>query len=207
MKTICLASQSKDRRDLFEGAYLRHFIVPTDIDESKKDGERPYDYVERLAAGKAHTANAMLAMLREAEPSKNWDADLVVAADTIAEIDGEILGKPRDEKDAVEMIKKLQGREHTILSGICVLDTKTTESRTLVVSSTVKFAKMTDEEIRWYIEEFRPLTYAGGYEMNSISSWFIESVTGSPSNVRGLPMSELKQLMSELKHRWEDYVL
>ena len=193
--------------ELIGGASLHHFIVPTDIDETRNEGESPYNYVERLGSGKAHTANAMLDMLRDADPSKDWKADLVVAADTIAEIDGEILGKPRDVEDAKQMLAKLQGRTHQILTGICVLDTSTTDSRTVVVSSSVTFAEMAEEEIEWYVEEFRPLIYAGGYEMNSISSWFIESITGSPSNVRGLPMSTLKELMGELGHVWSHYVI
>jgi septum formation protein len=179
---LVLASASPRRARILRELGVAFRVVVSHEDESLRPGEDGAVAVERLARAKA------LAVARgEALP--------VVAADTEVLCDGHILGKPADERDAVAMLRRLAGRAHEVVTGVCVAD----RGRTLsgVERSVVRFAPMSEEELRWYAATGEPLDKAGGYHVDGRGALFIETVEGSPSNVAGLPVRLLLRLVRE----------
>ena len=172
---LVLASASPRRADLLRAAGLTFEVAAADIDERVHDGEGPASYVERLAREKAARVAATRA-----------DA-FVLAADTTVVVDGEILGKPEDAIDAGRMLRLLSGRRHEVLTGVCLTGPGPFE-RAAVVRTTVAFARLTDEEIAWYVATGEPLDKAGAYAVQGLASRFIERIEGSHPNVVGLPV-------------------
>ena len=119
----------------------------------------------------------------------------MLAADTEVLCDGRILGKPADERDAVAMLRRLAGRAHEVVTGVCVVAGGV--ARSGVERSVVRFAPMNEEELRWYAATGEPLDKAGGYHVDGKGALFIETVEGSPSNVAGLPVRLLLRLVRE----------
>jgi septum formation protein len=154
-------------------------VVVSDADETLRDGEDGAAAVERLARAKATTVAAT-----ESLP--------VLAADTEVLLDGHVLGKPKDEADAVEMLRRLAGRSHDVVTGVCLASAGVLHST--VERSVVTFAAMSDRELRWYAGTGEPLDKAGGYHVDGKGALFVETVAGSPSNVAGLPVRALLTL-------------
>ena len=179
---LVLASASPRRARILRDLGLGFRVVVSHEDESLAPGEDGEAAVERLARAKA------LAVARnEALP--------VLAADTEVLCDGHVLGKPADEQGAVAMLRRLAGRAHEVVSGVCVVSGGV--ARSGVERSVVRFAPMTDEEIRWYAASGEPLDKAGGYHVDGKGALFIETVEGSPSNVAGLPVRLVLRLVRE----------
>ena len=146
---VILASASPRRRDLLDLIGIAHQVRPADIDEAALPDEAPAPHAERLARAKAHA-------LAEANPHA-----VVIAADTIVVVDGDILGKPRDEAQAAQMLRRLAGREHTVFTAIAVARDARTESA--VEDVRVTFRALSDEEIAAYIATREPMDKAGAY--------------------------------------------
>jgi septum formation protein len=188
--TLVLASGSPRRRELLEGLGLRFTIRAAAIDETPRPGEEPAAYVLRLAEEKARAA------VRPGE--------LALAADTTVVIDGEILGKPEDDADAVRMLRLLSGREHEVLTGVAVLDVPggAEAGAGRIVSgisrSAVRMATLAPEEIAWYVGTGEPRDRAGAYAIQGLASLFVEAVSGNYSNVVGLPIPTVYRLFAEL---------
>lgn len=161
---------------------MRFRVVVSHEDESLVPGEDGPAAVERLARAKA------IAVAHE-------EALPVLAADTEVLCDGHVLGKPADERDAVAMLKRLEGRAHEVVTGVCLVADGVVRSG--VERSLVRFAPMTDEEVRWYAASGEPLDKAGGYHVDGKGALFIETVEGSPSNVAGLPVRLVLRLVRE----------
>ena len=161
---------------------MRFRVVVSHEDESLVPGEDGPAAVERLARAKA------IAVARE-------EALPVLAADTEVLCDGHVLGKPADERDAVAMLKRLEGRAHEVVTGVCLVADGVVRSG--VERSLVRFAPMTDEEVRWYAASGEPLDKAGGYHVDGKGALFIETVEGSRSNVAGLPVRLVLRLVRE----------
>ena len=179
---LVLASASPRRARILRDLGVGFRVVVSHEDESLVPGEDGEAAVERLARAKA------LAVARsEALP--------VLAADTEVLCDGHVLGKPADEQDAVAMLRRLAGRAHEVVTGVCVVSGGV--ARSGVERSVVRFAPMTDEEIRWYAASGEPLDKAGGYHVDGKGALFIETVEGSPSNVAGLPVRLVLRLVRE----------
>ncbi len=181
---LVLASASPRRAELLSAAGFTFTIVPAEVDERVRDGEAVQAYVERLAIEKA-------AAVAAADPSK-----IVVAADTAVVVGGRILGKPRDDEDAASMLEALSGRDHEVWTGVAVKAGGRMISR--AVSTTVRFSRLTDEEIAWYVGSREPRDKAGAYAVQGLGSRFVEAVEGSYSNVVGLPVATLYQMFLEL---------
>ncbi|HEX5715964.1 MAG TPA: Maf family protein [Thermoanaerobaculia bacterium] len=178
---LVLASGSPRRRELLEGLGVRFKVRPVDLDESPLPGEAPGDYVLRLAIEKAAA---------RVEPG-----ELVLAADTTVVVDGEILGKPRDDGDARRMLRLLAGREHAVLTGIALNGSgKAAE----VDETLVRFAPLSEAEIDWYVSTGEPRDKAGAYAIQGLGSLFVEAVEGSYSNVVGLPVPRMYRLFARL---------
>lgn len=188
-----LASRSPRRAELLSAAGFTFEVLAADIDERMLPDESPEAYVRRLAAEKSAAALRLLA--GHGTPGMNDPADptLVLGADTVVVIDGEILGKPRDDRDAERMLQRLSGRRHQVLTAVSLrtLDL----DHTLVETSDVDFAVLTGAEIAWYVESGEGRDKAGGYAIQGLASRFIPAVRGSYSNVVGLPVAAVYELL------------
>lgn len=181
---LILASASPRRAELLEAAGIPFTTIATTVDERFRAGEPPEQAVARLAETKANVVAAAHA-----------DA-VVLGADTTVVIGGEPLGKPSDPEDAARMMRKISGRDHHVFTGICL----SYQGRRLVhVESTrVRMASLDEAEIAWYVATAEPYDKAGGYAVQGLASRFIAAVDGSYSNVVGLPISCVYQLLKEL---------
>lgn len=156
-------------------------MVPVDVDEGVRDGEAPEPYVRRLALAKARAGAG-------AQPGA-----LVLGADTIVVVDGRILGKPADGREATAMLEQLSGRAHIVLTGVALVGTATEEVR--VSQTEVRFAPLSSAEIAWYVATGEPLDKAGAYGIQGRAGRFVDGISGSYSNVVGLPVEVVARLL------------
>lgn len=177
---IILASASPRRRELLSEITPRFEVVPSAAEENIQCRE-PETLVKRLAELKASSVFA-----------KHGDC-LVIGADTVVAFDGEVLGKPRDAADAKDMLRRLSGNTHTVITGVCVM-TKDI-SLTFAEKSFVRFKRLSDRQIDDYIATGSPLDKAGAYGIQD--SGFAERVEGSVKNVVGLPIERLAVILKE----------
>ena len=192
---IVLASSSPRRAEILRNAGIAFDIHTTQIDETALPGEPAREMVARLAEAKARAAAVQLgAAPREC---------IVVGADTTVELDGEILGKPRDSADAREMLAKLSGRTHHVLTGIFLLRLPSGAERKAVENSTVTFAPISQREIDAYVATGEPLGKAGAYAIQGFAGRYISGIEGCYFNVVGLPLARLYALLRELGWREE----
>lgn len=178
-RRLVLASASPRRADLLAQLGLRFEVRPAGVDETARPGEAPRDLALRLARDKG------LAVDPSPAPS------LVVSADTLVVLDGEVLGKPSDTVEAARFISRLAGRTHEVMTGFAVRAHPEETLETDLAVSRVTFAPMTLEEIDWYARSGEGLDKAGAYALQGIGSIFVRSVEGSYTNVIGLPMERL----------------
>ncbi len=181
---VVLASASPRRRELLTLIGIAHEVMPADIDESLLAGETPPAHAERLARTKAHTIAAR-------EP-----AAVVIAADTIVVVDGDVLGKPRDAAGARAMLERLSGRTHVVLTAIAVARAARTESA--VESVKVTFRAVTDAEIDAYIATGEPMDKAGAYGIQGYGATIVERVDGDYFSVMGLGLRRLTELLARI---------
>ena len=160
-------------------------VMPADVDESRLDGESPRRYVARLAAAKAAAVGSR-ALGR-----------IVVAADTIVLIDGLVLGKPADRRDAASMLGRLSGRTHEVLTGVVVACDG--RRRDAVEMTRVTFATLEPARIAWYAGTGEPDDKAGAYAVQGIGSRFVERIEGSYTNVVGLPVALVDRFVRQLE--------
>lgn len=180
---LILASSSPRRSDLLDQIGLEHTVVPTDIDESRRPDEPPGTYVERVAREKANAIDA--------------PDDVVVAADTAVVFEGQILGKPAHPQEARAMLQRLQGERHEVFTGLAVGRSRRLES--LVDVTHVQMLSMTDDEIARYVADGDPMDKAGAYGLQSQGGVFVESISGSPFTVVGLPLHLLPRLLRRVE--------
>lgn len=186
---VILASASPRRRDLLDLIGIAHEVRPADIDETALPAEAPIPHAERLARAKAHA-------LAEGHPDI-----VVIAADTIVVVDGDILGKPRDEAHAAEMLRRLAGREHTVYTAIAVARDGLTESAVEAVR--VTFRALTDDEITAYIATGEPMDKAGAYGIQGYGATIVERVDGDYFSVMGLGLRRLVELLERVGVRYD----
>ena len=187
MAKIILASQSPRRKQLLELAEIAFEIRVADIDETPPTGMPGKEVPEHLAKEKA-------AIIALHNPSA-----IVIAADTIVLLDDEILGKPMDEEDAVAILKKLSGRMHEVVSGVCIQHGDEIHSFSEVTE--VYFRPLTEAQIRHYVANYQPYDKAGAY---AIQEWIgmvgIEKINGDYYNVMGLPIGLVVQQLKAMGH-------
>ena len=187
-RTLILASASPRRRELLASSGIAFRIVPADIDEHPHSGESPQTYVRRLALAKA-----------EAVAHQYPDA-IVLGADTVVTIDDLLLGKPNTHEEAREMLCRLSGRVHHVLTGIAVVPAGTSgspEGQWLVevVTSRVLMRRFTAPTIDWYLATGEPMDKAGAYAVQGVGGALVEWVEGSYTNVVGLPLTQTFALL------------
>lgn len=187
---MILASQSPRRIELMREAGFDIDVWPADIDESARAGESPFHLVERLARAKAAAVAA-----------KAPAGEVVLAADTIVSIDGELLGKPRSEEDARVMLRRLSGRTHQVATGVCLMRAGTgADGASSFVSVTdVSFYPLTDEQIARYVATGEPMDKAGAYGIQGVGGrMLVRKINGDFYNVVGLPIAEVVRRL----HAW-----
>jgi septum formation protein len=193
---IILASSSSRRAEILRNSRIPFEIITTQIDETPLPGETAHAMVARLAEAKARAALAQLkAGMRDS---------IILGADTTVELDGAILGKPQDSSHAREMLGKLSGRTHHVLTGIFTLSLPRKATRAAVENTAVTFAPLTQREIDEYMASGEPMGKAGSYAIQGLAGRFIPTIEGCYFNVVGLPLSKLYSLLLELG--WQNEV-
>jgi septum formation protein len=182
---LILASASPRRRELLDQLGIRYEVLPADIHEVPEPGETPEAYVRRVAADKSLEVQRL-----------SGNRQPVLAADTEVVLDGEILGKPRDFEHAREMLARLSGREHRVLSAVSLrLGENHWEALSL---STVAFRDILPSEIEAYWATGEPQGKAGAYAVQGLGAVFIRQLSGSYSGVMGLPLFETAELLKRV---------
>ena len=181
---LILASQSPRRRELLGLTGLDFIVRGADIDETMDPGLAPYDEAARVSRMKA------LAVPRE-------PGDVVIAADTIVVCEGTVLGKPKDENDAFEILSLLSGRHHAVMTGMTVLRDDEVITHTEVTK--IHFRELHPEEIRAYIATGEPMDKAGAYGIQGGAALFADEMVGDYYNVMGLPVCRLAMILRQLK--------
>jgi len=185
---VILASQSPRRRELLNLVGIAHEVQPADIDESYLAGERPREHAERLARGKAAVIAA-----READA-------VIIGSDTIVVVDGEVLGKPAGDLDAVRMLARLAGRSHTVITAVAVAWRG--EIHSSVEEVGVTFHPLTRAEIDAYIATREPMDKAGAYGIQGYGATIVSRVDGDYFAVMGLPLQRLTRVLASLGIRY-----
>ena len=182
---IILASNSPRRKELLSGLGVNYEVKTLpDVDESYPDGLSGEEIAKHIARGKAEAYRSLI----QAD-------ELVITADTIVWLDGTVMGKPKDEEEAKDMLMRLSGKTHQVITGVCL--TTATTQKTFATVTDVTFATLTDEEVDYYVTRYQPMDKAGSY---GVQEWIgfvgVENLSGSYFNVMGLP---IQRLYTELK--------
>jgi septum formation protein len=178
-----LASQSPRRRELLASIGLTFEVMPSDVPEVHQPGESPEEYVARLSRDKA----AAIA----AKYSDAW----IIAADTTVLLGDELLEKPAGESDARRMLATIAGKTHIVYTGVTLQNTARGWHETRVAESEVRMLPLDADDIAWYVSTGEPLDKAGAYAVQGVGGMFIDSIHGSYTNVVGLPLALLFQML------------
>jgi len=185
-KQLILASASPRRRELLQQIGVEFHVHAVDMDESMLPGETVMQHVKRLAIEKARLGY---------EAVSQQESDLaVLAADTVVEIDGEVLGKPVDIRQAAVFLARLSARKHKVHTAVALVTGNNELSE--ISSSEVEFTKLSEQTITAYVETGEPLDKAGAYAIQGIAGQFVVNLNGSYSGVMGLPLYETAKLFS-----------
>ena len=186
-ETLILASASPRRAELLTAAGYAFTVQSADVDESELPGETPEAYVLRVARAKARTIAAR----------RRESGGVVLAADTTVVAGGEILAKPADEADAIRMLKTLSGAVHEVLTGVVVIDGDRELAE--LARTRVRLFPLSLEEILWYVGTGEPMGKAGAYGIQGRAARFVDWIEGSWSNVVGLPVATVAQMLKRLR--------
>lgn len=184
---MILASNSPRRKELLAGLGVEYEVrTLPDIDESYPEALQGADIPLYIAKEKA---DAYLSILKPGE--------LMITADTIVWLDGKVLGKPLDREEALQMLRDMSGRTHEVFTGVCL--TTTEWQRSFTAQTEVRFSKLSEEEIAYYVDQFHPMDKAGAY---GVQEWIgfigVENISGSYYNVMGLPVQRLYKELSKV---------
>lgn len=182
---IILASSSPRRADILKKHNIEFKIIPSPYVEDHSRTDFSYDFIENLAYNKA---KAVVPLVKE--PST------IIAADTIVVLDGKILGKPDGYDGAFDMLKSLSGKTHHVVSAIVVMDSDTQNYKKQSTTSEVTFENLTDKQIKYYIDNFKPFDKAGSYGIQEMPKGYIKSYTGDLENIIGISSKTLLEMLS-----------
>ena len=186
VESLILASASPRRHQLLRSIGLQFEVVPADIDENELPGESALVYVERVAVSKARAVVERMSAERLAGVT-------VLAADTTVDLDGAILAKPADDDEAHQMLRSLAGRTHQVHTAVA--GWSSAGSCAVTVTTDVTFIELDDERIAWYLSFGEHRDKAGAYGMQGAAGAFVSRISGSPSNVIGLPLAETVEVL------------
>ncbi|MDE0805565.1 MAG: Maf family protein [Acidimicrobiales bacterium] len=183
MTRVILASGSPRRRELLGEIGIDPIVRPADVDETPRPDESPETLVARLARSKATAVDA--------------DAtDLVIAADTVVAVGGDILGKPDDEAHAAAMLRRLSDTTHRVITGVHLR--RDNNERSAVEATSITFRPLSDAEIGDYVATGEPMDKAGSFAIQGLAADFVTAIDGSHSNVVGLPLDVVIELAADL---------
>jgi septum formation protein len=186
---LLLASRSPRRRSLLTEARYEFDVVDSGFDEPPpRPGASAEEYAMELARGKAHAAASALGSDRQ--------GDVVLAADTVVDLAGEILGQPASNDEAVAMLGRLSGSTHAVVTGVVLLDTGTGRTAEAAARTTLRMRPMSEEDIRAYVSSGESRGKAGSYAIQETGDRFVSVVEGSLTNVVGLPMEMLSDMIA-----------
>lgn len=188
MGKIILGSSSPRRADILKKLKLDYEIIPSDYVEPHGQTDFSYSFVENLAYNKALDV-----------AKKQTEEALVIGADTIVVADNKILGKPKDKQDAYHTLKLLSGKTHFVVTGVAVVKSPSLEYKVRSETTYVTFNNLTDEQIEYYIENFKPFDKAGSYGIQELPDGYVERVEGDLDNVIGLPVYMVAELLKSFK--------
>lgn len=179
MKSIILASKSPRRKELMQLMPVAFEVFTKEVEERIDEAKSPEENVKLLAEQKAYAV------------AKDYPERWVVGCDTIVVYEGNIMGKPKDEEDAVKMLKSLQGCVHQVYTGVSLRNIQQSIAESFTVESFVTMKALSDEEIAWYVKTGEPMDKAGAYGIQGYASNFIDKIEGDYFNIVGLPVSTL----------------
>lgn len=183
-----LASMSDRRKELLSRLISDFDIINSNFDERTiKMTSTIEDYVTQIAYGKAKSVSGIVS-----------DDSIIIAADTVVSIKGEILGKPKDKTEAFNMLKKLSGNWHEVYTSLVVINNLTNDIKKDVAKTRVKFSELTDQEIIKYIDSNEPFDKAGAYGIQGLGGTFVEKIDGCFYNVVGLSINRLRVILKEI---------
>ncbi|MGL5712161.1 MAG: Maf family protein [Paraclostridium sp.] len=182
---IILASGSPRRKEILANTKLKFKVITSDVDETILDNEQSIPLVLRLAFEKCMGV------------ALNHSSDLVIGADTIVVLDNTILGKPKNEDEAFDMLSKLSNREHQVITGISVINLDNNKKIVDYVVSNVKFKNLTEEYIRDYMSTNEYKDKAGAYGIQGYGALLVEEIKGDYFNIVGLPISKLGDILRD----------
>ena len=180
---IILASASPRRKEILENTNIKFDIISSSIEELILGGESPCQMVMRLAFEKG------------IDIASKYKSNLVISADTIVVLDDNVLGKPKDEEEARQMISNLSGRTHQVITGISLINLENNKKIIDYVVSNVKFKKLSKDDINDYIKTKESLDKAGAYGIQGYGAILVEEIQGDYFNIVGLPISKLSDLL------------
>ena len=183
---IILASSSPRRADILKKHNIGFEIIPSPYVEDHSRTDFSYDFIENLAYNKA---KAVVPLVNE--PA------LIIGADTIVVLDGKILGKPNGYDGAFEMLKNLSGKTHHVVTAIAIINSTTGDYKIKSTTSEVAFENLTDEQIKYYIDNFKPFDKAGSYGIQEMPDGYIKSFTGDLENIIGISSKTLLEMIGE----------
>lgn len=185
MKTIILASASPRRKELLKRIGLKFKVDPSNYEENISSELEPHELAKSLSLEKAKLV-----------AKKHMNA-LVIAADTFIVFEGKIVGKPRTETEAKEMLETISGRQHSVITGFTIIDTENNKALSKAVETKVYIRKLSSNEIEAYVESKEPLDKAGAYAIQGLGSVIVEKIEGDYFNVIGLPLGALTESLKE----------
>ena len=190
---LVLASASRARLRTLQNAGLSPEVVVSGVDESTVKVTTPADYTLKLAQLKAVAVAA------------DQKRAIVIGCDSVLALDGQILGKPASEDEAIARWEQMRGRAGVLHTGHCVIDTHREVWIARSAATRVRFAQVTDEEIEAYVRTGEPLEVAGAFTIDGLGGAFVSGITGDPHNVVGISVPLLRLMFDELGFRWTDF--
>ena len=194
-KRLILASGSPRRRELLRNAGFIFEVVPPEVAEDNPGNDAPAKLVERLALDKAEAVAGRF---------HRQDNVVVLGADTVVVVDSTLLGKPASPAEARQMLERLSGRTHEVITGVALVEPETARRTVAHETTRVFFRPLEPQEIEEYVTTGEPLDKAGAYAAQGIGRRFVEHILGSESNVIGLPIEETLSALGDVGFRWRD---
>lgn len=185
MRKLILASGSPSRKEMFEKAGLVFEVCPSSYEEDMSLQLSPRELAKHLSMGKAEAV------------ARNYKQGVIVGADTFVVFQNQILGKPHTPERAKEMLRMLNGNQHSVITGFTIIDVEYNKIVSTAIETKVVFKNLSDKEIDDYVATGEPLKCAGSYGVLKSAGKFIKEIVGSKSNIAGLPMEEVMEVLKE----------
>ena len=189
MTRIILASNSPRRKKILTDLGLDFEVIPSNYEEKLETDVFSYDLIEDLATQKACDVVRRVGKY-----------EIVLGADTVVVLHNKILGKPKDKDDAYKMLRELSGNTHMVVTALCGINTKTNRAALLSTTSYVRFKELSDELIRYYVDEFNPLDKAGSYGIQELPDGILDKYEGSFDNIVGLAPEAVTAVLEQLNY-------